>query len=174
MRSVSEYFFDRWYDRATRRAAEDPTWAKIESRRTLEALATQHDIMYTRTPLPKYLTFLGWVSRGRTDLVRFVRRGYKRSLHGAGDSDVWNLNSFLAATISHSTRRLVQEGHGYPCDMEPDEWQKTLMVIADGFDAAKWLIREWPPIDDSTREVLLARYEAGFEALRAHFFDLWD
>jgi len=91
------------------------------------------------------------------DDIRYrVRQKFQRTIRGYADSDLWNMDGFLAEFLYKMMDRFIKSKRmGYPADFDPDreyseeddektiqEWEKTLAKIREGFQAANDLCDE--------------------------------
>ena len=106
------------------------------------------------------------------DLKAFVQRGRR----GYADCDVWNLDDYLQAWLPAALRKLASDNCGYPVAFEenPDDWEKALLQMADGFDSLYKLNEEMPVPDSPIERELLEKWERGSKLFIKHFGSLWD
>lgn len=99
---------------------------------------------------------------------RIVFHPYERARYGYSWWDWINFNSYLADVIQDGTLRFITEGHGYPSDLTPEEWNNVLFRISEGFhlygNKDGWLMN-----DDEK-----ARVEDALDHFRERFYSLWD
>ena len=118
----------------------------------------------------------------------FLQRGWR----GYSDRDNWSIDYYLNSWLPAALRGL-KNGHGYPVDMFPLEyqlssddiptevceaaykkWQDILESMAKGFEASAALSDELP-LPDSPRHAELTRaMDLGLQLFTKHYFSLWD
>lgn len=65
---------------------------------------------------------------------RNLKYAYQRACRGYSDSDVWNLDNYLAILIAESLTSLADDTVGYPVSMpSPKAWDDTLRNVAKHF-----------------------------------------
>lgn len=151
---------DRHSRRRDARAAKNPEWAEIESRRHRdgrpgivlldgESLGwyewhRQIEIEERLTPDPFWVPFARWVKDRPWVEHRAVTRAAKiRATKGWAPQDVWSLDTYLCTLLSQTLRHLADTAHGHPSDRTYEEWQRELRHAAAALDA-------WAGRDDAT------------------------
>lgn len=73
------------------------------------------------------------LSVGSARVLRRVRLGsrslrywWQRRTRGWDDSDLWDLAETTAKFMLPRLRRFVEYHHGYPADLDPQEWNRIL------------------------------------------------
>ena len=100
---------------------------------------------------------------------------WQRGSRGYANSDLWNLNDYIAAWLPVALRQLKREGWTCLPGKTPEEWYRILECMAQGFEA-------WAELNDgviaSGDNELIARLEdkqaEGFELFAKWFGALWD
>jgi len=157
---ISGKFIDRFLEHRDSRAGRNPTWASIESRRTIQGseskifisddltladIETQRQIAKTLTPDPWWLPVA-------MALHRFsIQRPIYQSLHasqrlfrGWDDRATYDLGIFLCSQIADQLDHLAETSHGWPSGEEYptyDEWTKTLREKASNLRRFKGTIQ---------------------------------
>jgi hypothetical protein len=146
---LSERLINRFYDKRTARAAFDPTWTDIESRRkvdgsqskvflsddlTLADAEKQRRIEAEITPEPWWLPVAFAVRRFslRSPVNRTIHAG-QRLLRGWDDRSTYDLGSHLCAQLAEQLEHLADTAHGWPSDdTYPtfEDWTSTLRLKA--------------------------------------------
>lgn len=104
-----------------------------------------------------------------------------RGLHGYTNSDVWNLDYYLARIMVGTVSHLRESKGGYPCHCSPNsnkpcecnkEWDKTLTEIIEGFQ----IVLDWeklplfPAVGSKERKKL----SRALSLFHKYFLNLWD
>lgn len=125
-------------------------------------------------------------------LIASLRWKIQRFKRGYSDVDVWDFEAWFLEIIPKMLTQLKEELHGYPVDMEFEDWEKYLEKMIDHFNVASTIddFDEYYPDDykylsesekNSLREKSIEHdkyckeeLHKGLKMLEERFFDLWD
>jgi hypothetical protein len=100
-----------------------------------------------------------------------VKYFFQRGTRGYSDRDIWSLDWYLARVISETCKKLAHTTHGYPPSLTPEEWERILLEISNGFE-------EYLKLQDSDNydntEITKEKLNKSLELLQKYFTDLWD
>lgn len=133
--------------------------------------------MCLRYKIRRILTSLKWKTQ------RF-KRGY-------ADVDVWDFEAWFLEIIPKMLTQLKEELHGYPVDMEFEDWEKYLEKMIDHFNVASTIADfddieiNYTSMTEEDRSAMAKKYlekdkrcqeelHKGLQMLEERFFDLWD
>jgi hypothetical protein len=143
-----------------------------------------------KTP-KEYVTLDGWLEEANKPVpwykncfyVLFYRIPYKiegwwdnrvdekeRGKKGYCRRDVWNLYVYLSKVIGGSTRDLANDLHGYPPDVEEEEWPVILKKISSAFSRVADAEEKGEYLTIKER----ANLDEAFDLMKKHFLYLWD
>ena len=80
--------------------------------------------------------------------LRKIRWFFQRGIRGYSDKDLWSFDDYLSKVISKGLRQLAIQSHGCPHEFYDEkndsckEWAKTLIIIAEGFEAKQKLTND--------------------------------
>lgn len=131
-----------------------------------------------------------WAEWNPRHVYRRMKWFIQRGMRGYSDRDVWGLDSYLAGWLPNALRQLRDTKHGIPADMfteeefmaeDPDgsamkraetKWNYELKKMIDGFEAFDTIMSV--DVTKEQEEVCMKVFRDGMDALRDHFWDLWD
>lgn len=184
-----------WWERARKRAWQNPEWAEIQRRRILTGdeddrdgtlmlddergltwadWNRQQEIFRTINPTPRFFRAgYWWRRRTRGWIFRPSRlRVYlQRARRGFSDEDTWSLDEYLSRVIADSVQRFAEVTNGRPGDISPEEWQETLAKIARGFRGAHRAHARHRA--ESVRDTAKTEFDEAFALLHERWSDLW-
>lgn len=67
--------------------------------------------------------------------VREIGWFFSRAKRGWATCDWWNLDGYLARLLSGALREFAAKGMSHPPDLSPEEWERRLLKMAEGFAA---------------------------------------
>lgn len=77
------------------------------------------------------------------ELLRETKFAWQRVIRGWDDTVWWSLDDYICRVCLHSLKQLRANGYGYPSEMKsPEEWDKVLDQMIDGFAAADEIIND--------------------------------
>lgn len=136
---------------------------------------------YCRNPMRKIKYFF-----------RDIKYSYQRIRYGWCDRDTWDIDYWFLSVIPPMLQHLRDNKHGYPSDMEEDEWDHILETMILMFTEAnedrcskkneyelksRASEEERKIFLDKALEVLEYRNKCknkGFEFFSKYFWNLWD
>ena len=119
-----------------------------------------------------WYSFLGKV-RWIRNIPREMKWFFQRGLRGWSDYDVWDLDSYLNDWVPKAVKHLKSISHSHPVNLTPEEWDKILMKIAEGFEAnQKWKELDFKNITEAKK--LEATFKRGMKLFTKYYNDLWD
>ena len=89
---------------------------------------------------------------------------------GIGCCDIYGYNYYLAKSISSHLKNFKENLCSYPSEMTIEEWQDTIQIMIDGFDAFLAMDDEFV---DSKRKKLVKKYKLGMKTFVKYFDHLW-
>lgn len=94
-----------------------------------------------------YIIFRPWKLIRLTALE--IKYAWQRVWRGWDDQEMWNYYSYFLKRTSQMLARLSANPMGHPPELTYNEWQKTLMIMAIGFEKAqKWIDHETRASED--------------------------
>jgi hypothetical protein len=125
------------------------------------------------------MDFKRWLTL-KTRPIKFLWQRYTR---GYSDSNLWNLDGFLANLLLNCIRDFRNNAQaGYPCHFETyEDWDAVLAEMEAGFLAAKrisedaWMnekidAKDWKQWNDGE----MRKFNKGMYLFHKYFFNLWD
>ncbi len=82
--------------------------------------------------------------------------------------DVWSLDHTLSLIIAPALKMLKDQQHGYPGDLEPEQWDEILDKMIFSFNLMS--LEGWP---SSFREEV-EKVQEGLDLFAKYFMALWD
>lgn len=182
---IYNFFWDRWYKRAKKKARKNPEYAFEEDNRnlghssvmtgegndgtyyTMEDWKAHHDLFDKINPRPWWIKVHHWRDAKRlrfgmkyNDFRWFIQRGRR----GYADCDLWSFDTYLADVISKGVIHLRDTTHGYPMDLSEDKWTEILTTISEGFSQDKF----------SHNGFDNEKFDKSMELFVKYFHNLWD
>ena len=131
---------------------------------------------------------------GRFSDTKFeLGKAWQRAVRGYDDSMVWNHHSWHSEYTAKMLRQLAAEKHGCPGNLwdgkkkddECHKWKKTLIEIAEGFEAATaiddmdWFTEDKngeydKKVSEKKRAVLEKKFDKGMKLYVEYYQNLWD
>ena len=96
----------------------------------------------------------------------------ERVANGFSTYDWWNTNSYLNFVIIGMLKKFKSDGCGFPGHMTSDEWNTTLDVMIEGFEAAEEIVNgEYSLASFDGLELTRKR---GMDLFVENYLTLWD
>ena len=142
-----------------------------------------------------YLLSHPWIIA--TETAYQVKWAWQRLFRGWDDRVAFGIDWYLAENMPAWIERMKKYGNSYPFDMTPEEWNKVLDEIADGFRAGHRVLNGdlsawkelwdsgwtggdipnpdefWPKMKGQEKEAL-EKFDRGMELFVQYFWNLWD
>ena len=133
-----------------------------------------------------------WLRYRVKELFSSLKWKIQRFKRGYADVDVWDFNSWFLKTIPKMLMQLKEQLHGYPINMEFEDWENYLQEMINHLEVASTIedIDDYYPEDykylsesekNSLREKSIEHVKyceeelhKGLKMLEERFFDLWD
>lgn len=103
--------------------------------------------------------------------IREIKNVISRAKRGYGRVDTYDLGYYFLEVFSEAIKEFKEVTISYPPDLTPEEWDKILQDIVDGFNAMKEQYYEWG--DEKEFKEAQKKYEKAMKLFCEWHRNLW-
>lgn len=104
---------------------------------------------------------------------QWIKWSWQRAFRGYADCDLWSIDFYISEILSNMIKDFRENTHGYPNELTPEDWDKILEKIENGFNASK-KIQNMEYEGTEEYEALHKIFDEGMDLFKEWYFGLWD